>query len=314
MNDKIKIWVEEVTKLSSIATTHPQEAYAALTHGLTSKWTYFMRTIPNINNLLQPLEDAIRLRLIPAITGKPAINDLERDLFALPTRLGGLNIPNPTNISSKEYDASIKVTGALVKAINQQTGLLDHSVTVDQVNSTSEVRKEKREKQLAESERLRPLLSQEHQKLMDMASEKGSSSWLAALPIESHGFSLHKGAFRDAISLRYGWLPPHLPSKCVCRKSFTVDHALNCPNGGFPTIRHNEIRDFTAKLMTEVCHDVCVEPPLQPLSGEHLPNATANRDENARLDIRARGFWGLPQQCAYFDVSILTPTHIVALN
>ncbi len=238
--------------------------------------------IPNINNLLQPLEDAIRLRLIPAIAGKPSINDLERDLFALPTRLGGLNIPNPTNISSKEYDASIKVTAALVKAINQQTnkqtnkqstnkqqtnnkqtGLLDYSVIVDQANSTSEVRKEKREKQLAESERLRPLLSQEHQKLMDMASEKGSSSWLAALPIESHGFSLHQGAFRDAISLRYacGWLPPHLPSKCVCGKSFTVDHTLNCPNGGFPTIRHNEIKDFTAKLMTEVCHDVCVEPP-----------------------------------------------------
>ncbi len=307
MNEKVKTWVEEVTKLASIATTHPQEAYAALTHGLTSKWTYFMRTIPNINNLLQPLEDAIRLRLIPAITGKSAINDLERDLFSLPTRLGGLNIPNPMKISPKEYDASVKVTAALVEAINQQTGLFDHPMIVDQTNSTSEVRKEKRKTQLAESERLRPLLSQEHQKLMDMASEKGSSSWLAALPIESHGFSLHKGAFRDAISLRYGWLPSHLPSKCICGKSFTVDHALNCPTGGFPTIRHNEIRDLTAKLMTEICHDVCVEPPLQPLSGEHLPYATANRDENARLDIKARGFWGVPQQCAYFDVRVFNP-------
>ena len=30
---------------------------------------------------------------------------------------------------------------------------------------------------------------------MEVAKEKGSSSWLAALPIESHGFSLHKGSF-----------------------------------------------------------------------------------------------------------------------
>ena len=79
----------------------------------------------------------------------------------------------------------------------------------------------------------------------------------------------------------------------MCGKSFTVDHALSCPSGGYPTIRHNEIRDLTAKLMTEVCRDVCVEPHLQPLTGENLSYATANREDSARLDIKARGFWGL---------------------
>ena len=39
---------------------------------------------------------------------------------------------------------------------------------------------------------------------------------------------------------------------------------------GFPSIRHNEIRDLTANLLTEVCNDVCIEPDLQPLSGEVL--------------------------------------------
>ncbi len=32
------------------------------------------------------------------------------------------------------------------------------------------------------------------------------------------------------------------------------------PLGGFPTIRHNEIRDITASLLTEVCHNVATEP------------------------------------------------------
>ena len=137
------------------------------------------------------------------------------------------------------------------------------------------------------------------QKLMNMASEKGSSSWLVALPIKSHVFSLHKGAFRDAISLKYGWHPSLLPTSHICGKSFTVDHALNCPTGGFPTICHNEIRDFTATLMSEVCHDVCVEPPLQPLSGDHLSYATTNREDSARLDVKAHRFWGLRQQCAF---------------
>ena len=106
---------------------------------------------------------------------------------------------------------------------------------------------------------------------MELASEKGASSWLTALPITEHGFTLHKGAFRDALCLRYNWQPTHLPKSCVCGHSFTVDHALSCPTGGLPTVRHNELRDFTAQVMTEVCHNLCTEPPLQPLSGEIQP-------------------------------------------
>ena len=102
--------------------------------------------------------------------------------------------------------------------------------------------------------------------------------------------------------------PSLLPTTCVCGKPFTVDHALNFPTGGFPTIRHNEIRDVTANLMSEVCHDVSVEPLLQPLSGEHLSYATANREDAARLDVKARGFWGLTQQRAFFDVRVFNPT------
>ncbi len=101
--------------------------------------------------------------------------------------------------------------------------------------------------------------------MMELGSEKGASSWLSALPIEEHGFALYKGTFRDALCMRYNYQPTHLPSKCVCGKFFSVDHALSCPTGGQPTIRHNELRDFTAKATTEVCHDVCVEPSLQPL-------------------------------------------------
>ena len=41
-----------------------------------------------------------------------------------------------------------------------------------------------------------------------------------------------------------------------------------CPTGGFPTIRHNEVRDILADLLTEVCSDVAVEPQLAPVSGE----------------------------------------------
>ena len=117
---------------------------------------------------------------------------------------------------------------------------------------------------------------------MDLAQEKGASSWLTPLPLEEFSFTLHKGAFRDAIALRYGWQPAYSPSSCACGSNFSVEHALSCPKGGFPTIRHNEIRDLTANLMSEVCQDVCVEPTLQPITGE-VP--TAITDDGTRLDI-----------------------------
>ena len=69
-----------------------------------------------------------------------------------------------------------------------------------------------------------------------------------------------------AMALMYGWIPAQIPSNCVCGQSFTVQHALSCPKGGFLSIRHNELRDFTASLLKEVCHGVATEPSLQPAS------------------------------------------------
>lgn len=49
------------------------------------------------------------------------------------------------------------------------------------------------------------VMSPDLQRSVRAASEKGASAWLTALPIEEHGFALHKGAFRDALALTYGW-------------------------------------------------------------------------------------------------------------
>ena len=48
---------KELEHLSDIATTQPQAAYTAFTHGIKSKWIYLARTTPNIDHLLAPLEE-----------------------------------------------------------------------------------------------------------------------------------------------------------------------------------------------------------------------------------------------------------------
>ena len=59
--------------------------------------------------------------------------------------------------------------------------------------------------------------------------------------------------------------------------------------------------------MKEVCHNVTIEPILQPLSGEILHPRSAIVDDNARSDVRAEGFWDCRQQHAYFDVKVFNP-------
>jgi len=115
------------------------------------------------------------------------------------------------------------------------------------------------------------------------------------LPIEEHGFALHKGAFRDALCLHYGWLPSGLPARCVCGQGFTVNHAMNYAIGGFPTLRH---RDFTAAAMSEVCHNVAIEPVLQPLSGE-------------AFHVSVQGFLGDHHQRAFLMEGSSIPTLLV---
>ncbi len=86
------------------------------------------------------------------------------------------------------------------------------------------------------------------------------------------------------------------------RAKFDVSHAMNCKRGGFITMRHDNIRDFEANLLAKVCKDVEVEPALQPLTGEHLSKSIMDGDE-ARLDVRARGFWRKGQN-TFFDVRV----------
>ena len=106
---------------------------------------------------------------------------------------------------------------------------------------------------------LRAMLPSNLQLAMDLCQEKGASSWLTVLPIEEYGFTLHKTAFRDALAQVWLVTCQHTTS-CACGAAFSVEHALSCPKGGFPSIRHNEIRDYTAYVLSEVS----VEPHLQP--------------------------------------------------
>ena len=231
----------------------------------------------------------------------------ERALLALPIRLGGLGIVDLQSVSESEFAASEKITSPLVALILQHKLSFDAGVLDAQRLAKSDVVASKRQAQEGKAVSVCDALPADLKCIVSLSGDKGASSWLSALPVEEHGFALHKGAFRDAICLRYGWLPIGLPMHCVCGQGFSINHAMNCPIGGYPALRHNDLRDFTAETLSEVCTDVCIEPSLQPLSGETLDYATANVEDGARVDVCATGFWGNHRQKAYFDVKVFNP-------
>ncbi|XP_062508484.1 uncharacterized protein LOC134184756 [Corticium candelabrum] len=305
LQEKVTNWKLQVERLSCIAQTQPQAAHSIFTRGLIGRWKFALRTNENFAAYLNPLEEALRSKLIPAITNRSTPGDKMRRLFALPPRLGGLGIVDPRSLTC-ELEYSKLICAPLVNRIVQQETNLDN-VPTKQNSMKASIRQQKHLAQKSHSEITVNDLSVELKRSVELACEKGASCWLTAIPLEQHGFTLHKSAFRDALCLRYGWHPSNLPDICPCGSKFSVDHSLSCPTGGYPSIRHNEVRDLFTNLLTEVCHDVHKEPVLQPLNGEVFQKRCTTSDENARLDIAVSGFWGGHFQRTFFDVRVFNP-------
>ena len=206
------------------------------------------------------------------------------------------------------------VTQPLYDLILQKKTHYPLRVIEAQIQAKKQIHKSKQQQTQDTAANLLPQLSESSQRSMVLTQEKGASSWLTKLPISEHGFALHKGAFRDALALRYGWDPPNTPSHCICGKSFTVEHALSCPFGGFPTLCHNEIRNLTANLLSEVCRMQCNyrTNPTTSYSRNLQTCLYTITDIGARSDIAADGFWGGPFEKTFFDVRVLN--HLLRLT
>ena len=103
-------------------------------------------------------------------------------------------------------------------------------------------------------------LPPKQQRCAQAAQEKGTSSWLSVLPIKSFGFALHKGAFKDAVALRYGW-PLHLtPSRCRCGVPFDIDHVMSCRHGA---------SSHCGTTRQETCWPDCSQKSAQTFAWSH---------------------------------------------
>ena len=225
-------------------------------------------------------------------------------MLALPVRYGGIGILNPVETANFEYETSLKITGNLTSIIYHQENTWDN-YNEERVKNTINKTKQEKEKRLSqEFDLIKAQINDEMKANLDLAREKGSGSWLTALPIQALGYVLNRREFRDSLCLRYGWKIPNTPFHCACGKKNDVDHALTCMKGGYVAMRHNRIRDLEASILKEVCKDVKVEPELLPIGNSSV--TSSNEAERARCDVSGIGIWS-PMERTFLDVRVFHP-------
>ena len=269
-----------------------------------SRWQYAMRTVPNISHLLNPLEEVIRQKMIPLLTGRDNITDEERQLLALPCRLAGwilsiqqlwlmsnLKPPTPSRphscCKSWRWSMGWKMTCTqkwnqrrlrLHRGGEQNTNLQHQTSWTTWMGSWWEMCNLLKIRKLSYGWHLY------HWKIMALPLVEASSR----MPLLS-------GTAGCQIAFHY-----HVPVMPLSQLSMS-SAALK---GLFL------LTDITATILAEVCSDVSIEPALQPWNGLATRHATAITDENARVDICVRGFWGSAHghPSAFLDVKVFNPS------
>ena len=223
------------------------------------------------------------------------LND-ERVLLSLPTRFSGLGVPLFHENAVIEFENSRKLTSPLTDLIKNKSVLYTVNGT-EQKKIKTTIKNERENIHKNVFNILQNRLNENQLRLNSIHREKGVSIWLTSYSISDHGFDPQKQQFWDSL----------IPSTCFCSANIDVQHAMSCKRGGFVTIRHNDLRDLTANLLSNVSNDVEIEPKLLLVTGENFSNRTMYTRTEARLDIRSRGFWVRGQQ-AFFDIKYLTQT------
>ena len=213
VNNKVQKWVTDVEELAEIAKEEPQAVYSCYMKAISRRWQYVQRTVPDIDHLFLPLEDAISQKLIPALVGRLVSNE-ERRILALPVRLGGLGIEDPSQTSTYEHEASLLITKNLTDIIYRQEKDFSNYDKGEVKKSIDFVKEQKNKRLNDELKELFNIVDAKTKRHLELAQEKGSGAWLNARPTQAYGYTLNKQEFRDSISLRYGWKIPNTPSFC----------------------------------------------------------------------------------------------------
>ena len=99
--------------------------------------------------------------------------------------------------------------------------------------------------------------------------------------------------------MRYAKPLLQLPSNCDgCSTKFSLDHALNCTNGGNLIQHHNEVRDMTGQLVAMAFSHITKEPVVREYGSSAADGGALT------CDLAVRRMWN-PQTEVLLDIHMV---------
>ena len=292
---KVDSWSDCVSRLADVAVLQPQDAYAAVTKSLTFEWNFLQRVISGCGPAFQPVEDKLVQCFIPSLFGSE-VSIEERSLFELPVKYAGLALANPTSTATSAYSSSLKAAGhmrdAIVGCVDMDIGCHRSCVTSARLEARN-CRRQDHQDQFGLSIQG---FSESKQRTIRRAIDHPIGAWLSVLPCPKNDSVLSPREFRDGLAIRYQKPLLQMPGTCDgCGALFSLEHGLNCANGGNLIRRHNEVRDVTGQLAALAFPHVTKEPVVRRGSGD---------EDGLICDLAVRGVWN-PQTEALLDVRVV---------
>ena len=102
---KVNKWTTNIETLAHVALTQPHAAYAAYVNGERHRPTFLQRAMPDIGKFFEPLGDAVRITLAPALLGCQ-LSDLHMQQMRLPAREGGLSLDDGSEDAPRKHSDS----------------------------------------------------------------------------------------------------------------------------------------------------------------------------------------------------------------
>ena len=259
---------------------------------------------------LQPVEDAIREYLLPALLRcRPEeIDDDFRRLLSHGVKQGGVNIRNPVEAAPRLRQTSLAAGGLLAAAIVDGTAvnMEDHADCVREAGAKARMWRVQ-----AEEDFVGVLSSAASTPVKKRLARIGlTGAWLTVMPSFLAGTLLSALEFFDNLALRYGRRPLDLQQRCdACNEGFTIEHGLICKKGGLIAIAHDDLRDEAGYLCEKALtpSQVTYEPKIHYGRGLTAGTAIPREGEpgnEARGDVMAHGLWKKGTACV-LDTQIL---------
>jgi hypothetical protein len=205
-------WTEAVTSLASVAKNFPQSAYSGLQKLLQQEWQFVQRVRKDTGMDFTEVERTISQSFLPTFFGDTYNDDDPcRRLASLPVKHAGFALPNPTESTESNYEASTLACSHLVAALKGLKVFCSsyHLAVIREVRIKLQPRKDAKHDSILAS--IISTLSCDNCRTILRGQETGQ--WLSVMPSVVNGTQLLAQEYRDALLLHYVRSPADLQSR-----------------------------------------------------------------------------------------------------